>query len=175
MLAGRGAVVAGVTLAVLHGTTVVVLTVPAGAGAAGLLGAHVRRELAGTDDVQVPVDLTGDMRTDAGAGTGAPGGGGCLARLNVRVPDRPQRLPQVLAALTAAVGPVHVWSALVRVVEGRSLQGRLVAALERAPGWTTSELDGRPPDHGGGVEAVPAALEDDPVVTVEVLRTVLPA
>ena len=71
---------------------------------------------------------------------------------------------------------MHVWSALVRVVEGRSLQGRLVAALWQAPGWTTSELDGRAPDdHPGGADAVAAALEDDPVVTVEVLRTVLPS
>ena len=133
------------------------------------LGAHVRRELAGTDDVQVPVDLPDTLRPAAGAGPA------CLARLNVRVPDRPQRLPQVLAALTASAGPVHVWSALVRVVEGRSLQGRIVAALQHGPGWTTSELDSHAPDdHAGGADAVSAALEDDPVVTVEVLRTVVP-
>ncbi len=163
----------------LHGTTVVVLTVPAGSAGTGAVGAHVRQALAGTDDVQVPVDVTGTSPATAAATAPAPRGdtgAGCLARLNVRVPDRPGRLPQVLAALTAAAGPVHVWSALVRVVEGRSLQGRLVAALGQAPAWTTAELDGRAPDDLAGVpgDGHAAALEDDPVVTVEVLRTVMP-
>ena len=93
-LAGRGAFVAGFSLAVLHGTTVVVLTVPAGAGPAGHLGAHVRRELAGTDDVQVPVDLDGRGPSRLACGDGCGCGSG--------VPGPAQRARARPTAATAA-------------------------------------------------------------------------
>jgi hypothetical protein len=183
-VASTGARLVGGTVAVLHGTTVVVLTVAEAGLPPQPLGAHVRHALAATDDVQVPIDTD-----DASALPRSPRrpAEGCLVRLNVRVPDRPQRLRSVLLSLDEAVrgratgepgagtggghDRLHVWSALFRVVEGRSLQGRLVARLPEVPAWTTTDLDGRV-EPGPEITGT-APIEDDPVVTVEVLRTVL--
>ena len=180
-VAATGARLVGATVAVLHGTTVAVLTVAEAGLPAPPLGAHVQQALATTDDVQVPLDTDDPSVLPRSPRRPAEG---CLVRLNVRVPDRPQRLRSVLVALDEAVRgrgtagngaepgrPLHVWSALFRVVEGRSLQGRLVARLPAVPPWTTADLDGRTEPAADLAGAAP--LEDDPVVTVEVLRTVL--
>ena len=182
-IASTGARLVGGTVAVLHGTTVVVLTVAEAGLPSSPLGEHVRQALAATDDVQVPLDT--DDPTVLPRSPRRPAEG-CLVRLNVRVPYRPQRLRSVLVSLDEAVRgrgasgdgrdggdgrPLHVWSALFRVVEGRSLQGRLVARLATVPPWTTADLDGR--SEPAAELAGATALEDDPVVTVEVLRTVM--
>jgi hypothetical protein len=188
-IVSTGARLVGGTVAVLHGTTVVVLTVAEAGLPSSPLGEHVRQALAATDDVQVPLDT--DDPTVLPRSPRRPAEG-CLVRLNVRVPYRPQRLRSVLVSLDEAVRgrgasgdgrdgrdgrdggdgrPLHVWSALFRVVEGRSLQGRLVARLATVPPWTTADLDGR--SEPAAELAGATALEDDPVVTVEVLRTVM--
>jgi hypothetical protein len=168
-VSSTGVRLVGATVAVLHGTTVAVLTVAEADLPAGPLGAHVRERLAVTDDVQVPLDTDDPTLLPRSPRRAA---GGCLVRLNVRVPDRPQRLRSVLVSLDEVIqGRLHVWSALFRVVEGRSLQGRLVARLPTVPAWTTADLDGRSVPAQDLAGAAP--LEDDPVVTVEVLRTVV--
>jgi hypothetical protein len=180
-IASTGTRLVGGTVAVLHGTTVAILTVAEAGLPSAPLGEHVRHALAATDDVQVPLDTDDPSVLPRSPRRPAEG---CLVRLNVRVPYRPQRLRAVLVSLDEAVRgrdaagaggepgrPLHVWSALFRVVEGRSLQGRLVARLPTVPPWTTTDLDGR--SEPAAELAGAAALEDDPVVTVEVLRTVM--
>ena len=222
---------AGVTIALLHGLTVSFLYCSGarpdpepgvgadpgahpGAHPAIGLGALIRGELEGSDDIHVAVEAgdpgeppasadaavgaavgvavgvaVGADRVDRvadGGGAGRPERAGPLLRLQLRTPDRAgivpttlERVNAVLRAETGAAGGtgLDVWFALLRVVDGRSLQGRLGIWL---PAGDWSETDWSPvtedeqrflPDDSSGLPLV----EDDPALTVNLARVFEPA
>jgi hypothetical protein len=194
---------AGVTIALLHGLTVSFLyCTAAGSGVDGSsgvdggpvahpavgLGALIRDELEGSDEIHVAVEA-GDPAEAFPVGDGSvprPGRPGPLLRLQLRTPDRagvvPSTLDRVTAVLRAEAGGaaatgLDVWFALLRVVDGRSLQGRLGIWLPAGDwagaDWTPVTEDEQRflPEGGAGLPLV----EDDPALTVNLARVVEPS
>jgi hypothetical protein len=152
------------------------------------LGDLVRSELEGSDQVYVAVEATPAV-PGFGVGTGSdgpvhphPDRSGPLLRLQLRAPDRAGVVPLTLQRLASVVsagtgddpGPgLDVWFALLRVVDGRSLQGRIGIWLPRGDwpeaDWspvTEDEQRFLPDGRDGG----PPLVEDDPVFTVNLAR-----
>lgn len=160
--------VAGATSAVVHGVSMTYLLChdpdPA-EPADGPLGAVLVADLADRHELAVPIDgptRPGDRVVDlrpgpgpgAGSGSGSGSGGaagGSLLRVQLRTADRTGVLRDLLGWIEGTVGiqgealgitaadGLDVWSALVRVVDGRALQGRVTVRLPgddgSARGW----------------------------------------
>lgn len=184
------------------------------------LGALIRSELEGSDEVHVAVEAmaseTGVCEAGAPGGTGAglgggagaglgggaglgvgaggggrdgdeggprrsPGRAGPLVRLQLRTPDRVGVVPSILERASSVVrgvvdgpGPgLDVWFALLRVVDGRTLQGRMGIWLPggdwRDVDWSAVTEEGQrfPPL---GREGGSSLVEDDPVLAVNLAR-----
>ena len=115
----------------------------------------------------------------------APRAARSIARLQVRLPERPQALRGLLGALTGTVGGLDTWFALFRVADGRTVQGRLMARVPPDAADAVRRLGTR----GGGTALLAdagaddaphtgtpgrPALQDDPVADLAVLRTTAP-
>jgi len=191
--------VAAATSAVVHGVSVTFLLCrdadPA-EPADGHLGRLVALDLAATDRLEVPIDgrrLPPAPPALPSAEGGSPGGGrpdpvqasGPLLRMQIRAADRPAVLQALLGWLTETVqahcrrmgipaAELDVWSALVRVVDGRTMQGRITVRLPVDPagrhGW--EGVDWIEAVRRRGQSADPAVLTID-LVRVEGERAVL--
>jgi|GEM_PF-936670 len=131
--------IAAVTSAVVHGLTVTLMVCrdpdPA-EPEEGHIGDLVALDLAGSDRLEVPID---GRRLNLPEQVVAPRYGPLL-RVQMRAADRPGILQNMLGWLTMIVqrqgsqlgvstGELDVWSALMRVVDGRTMQGRLTVRL----------------------------------------------
>jgi hypothetical protein len=182
--------VAGATSAVLHGLSMTFLLChdpDPEEPSDGRLGRLIAADLSGTHRLAVPIDgrrLAVDLRdptggADAGADAGgllllplAPARTGPLLRVQVRSAARSSALREVLDWLTATVQaqgmrlgipaePLDVWSALVRLVDGRAVQGRVMVRLPsdagRTRGWDS-------------VDWSADAQRSDSIVTIDLVR-----
>jgi hypothetical protein len=152
------------------------------------LGDLVRSQLEGSDQVYVAVEAT-SAAAGFGGGTGSnrtvhppPDRSGPLLRLQLRAPDRAGVVPLTLQRLAAVVrtgtgdrpGPgLDVWFALLRVVDGRSLQGRIGIWLPRGD-WPEADWSPVTEDEQrflpNGRDGGPPLVEDDPVFTINLAR-----
>jgi hypothetical protein len=182
--------ISAATSAVVHGMSVTFLLTrdpdpvePAG----GSLGSLVAADLAANDRLEVPIDGRRlDLRPDPAP---QPPPGGPLLRIQVRTPDRPGSLVRLLswldgtiraegARLGISTGELDVWSALVRVVDGRTVMGRVTVRLPddagtqagRRGGW--SGVDWAVALRRRGLDDLRdmITLNDTSVVTIDLIR-----
>lgn len=101
---------------------------------------------------------------------------GPFLQIQLRATDRPGLLAEVFARLGRAiqaqgarqgvsVGPVSTWSALFRVIDGRTLIGRATLRLPESGDWTVVDWN-KVADR----LFEPAALGDSMVLRLELLR-----
>ncbi len=150
--------------------------------AAGL-GAVIRASLESTDEIEVAVEgVPGAPASPAACQPSVPRPDGPLLRLQLRTPDRPGVVPAILARLASVIrhecGPaagsgLDIWFALLRVVDGRSLQGRMAIWLP-AGDWSAADWAPVTEDEqlylpGGRAGERPVA-EDDPVLSADLAR-----
>lgn len=107
-----------------------------------------------------------------------------IARLQIRLPERPQALRGLLGGLAGTLAGPDTWFALFRVADGRTVQGRLMARVPPDAADTVRRLGAR----GGGAALLAEAgaddapharsgrpaVQDDPVADLAVLRTTAP-
>jgi hypothetical protein len=147
--------IAAATSAIVHGLAVTLLLCSddeASEPDEGHLGDLIALDLAGTDRLEVPIDGRGLSLPSVPSPLPDAPRYGPLLRVQLRAADRPGILQNLLGWLSTTVqrqgtqlgvstGELDVWSTLMRVVDGRTMQGRLTvrlpsdAAVRR--GWET--------------------------------------
>ncbi len=169
----------GISMAVLHGLAVLLLTVDAGTdtgpdtGSGATLDAvtAIRDRLRRHDIVSLlPPPPAPYQRSDSDGDRDGDRAPQPLVRMQVRVPERPQALRRMLSRLQDTLDDpagLDVWFALFRVADGRSIQGRLVS---RAPATSAPLAAMQLSEDGTGPDE-----PMDPVVDLDVLRTRAPA
>lgn len=198
---------ASATSAVVHGMSATFLLCRDSEAAepdGGRLGALIAQDMAATDQLEVPID----GRSWASPLLVLPDAGPRpLLRLQIRTADRPGMLREVLGWLAETLHRVgsqmgiraeslDVWAALIRVVDGHTLQGRLTVRLPSDAGaaraWGTIDWSAvdwtagaraavvtagalAPPDAAAPptlmLDGPSARLDDGSVVTIDLVRT----